>query len=57
MPKTRTEFWQQKFDANEARDARSESMLHALGWRVLVVWECETHDLVKLGRRLGLFFA
>jgi DNA mismatch endonuclease, patch repair protein len=56
-PKTRTEFWQQKFDANKARDALSESKLSALGWRVLVVWECETRDLAKLERRLRRFFA
>jgi DNA mismatch endonuclease (patch repair protein) len=42
MPKSRTEFWQDKFDANVARDARSEAELRALGWRVLTIWECET---------------
>ncbi|WP_412179948.1 very short patch repair endonuclease [Variovorax paradoxus] len=55
-PKTRKEFWQQKFDANVARDERSERKLEELGWRVLVVWECETRDLIDLERRLGGFF-
>lgn len=41
-PKSRTEFWQGKFDANVARDARGEAELRALGWRVLTIWECET---------------
>lgn len=41
-PKSRTEFWQGKFDANVARDARAEAELQALGWQVLTIWECET---------------
>jgi len=57
MPKSRVEFWQQKFDANKARDVRSVSQLEAMNWRVLTVWECETRDLVKLEARLRRFFA
>lgn len=41
-PKSRTDFWQGKFDANVARDARVAVELEALGWRVATVWECET---------------
>jgi DNA mismatch endonuclease (patch repair protein) len=40
-PKTRREFWEEKFRRNVARDARCQAELSALGWRVLVVWECE----------------
>ena len=40
-PKTRTEFWQDKFDANVARDRRNVRKLQEDGWQVLVVWECE----------------
>lgn len=39
-PATRPEFWQAKFDANVARDARNEEALIASGWRVAVIWEC-----------------
>lgn len=42
LPKTRTDFWLPKLDANVARDAAAEAALRALGWRVLTVWECET---------------
>lgn len=41
MPKTRAEFWQEKIGANRLRDARDAARLEALGWAVLVVWECE----------------
>jgi DNA mismatch endonuclease (patch repair protein) len=44
VPKTRTVFWQSKIAANAARDARSVDALLALGWRVIVVWECALRD-------------
>lgn len=40
VPATRTEFWEEKLKANAARDERCISELQAVGWRVLVVWEC-----------------
>lgn len=52
MPKSRTEFWQAKFHANVARDAKSIAELEALGWRVLVIWECETKDAAKIAGTL-----
>jgi DNA mismatch endonuclease (patch repair protein) len=41
-PKTRPEFWSAKFRATVARDARAIAALRELGWRTLVIWECET---------------
>lgn len=52
MPKTRTEFWKRKFDANVARDARVQQELKDLGWRVAVIWECETREISTLSRKL-----
>lgn len=40
-PSTRRDFWQTKFDGNVARDRGNEERLIDLGWRVIVVWECE----------------
>lgn len=40
-PKTRTEFWQKKFDRNVANDIRHKEDLEAMGWNVISVWECE----------------
>lgn len=39
-PKTRQDFWLEKFRANKERDARNVALLCAQGWRVLTVWEC-----------------
>ncbi|EPX9588640.1 DNA mismatch endonuclease Vsr [Pseudomonas aeruginosa] len=51
-PKTRQEYWIPKFEANITRDVRKEAQLRELGWRVLVIWECETRDLPVLEARL-----
>lgn len=55
-PKSRQEYWLPKFEANLERDARKEAQLRELGWRVLVVWECETKSLEALVARLRLEF-
>ena len=55
-PKSRQEYWLPKFEANVERDARKEAQLRELGWRVLVMWECETKSLEALEARLRLEF-
>ncbi|MBK3735767.1 DNA mismatch endonuclease Vsr [Azospirillum brasilense] len=51
-PKTRAEFWQEKFSRNVERDARKEDELRSLGWDVLTIWECETRKPDILRNRL-----
>jgi DNA mismatch endonuclease (patch repair protein) len=41
LPKTRTDFWKEKIDANRLRDERAISALESTGWHVEVVWECQ----------------
>ena len=52
-PKSRAAFWIEKFAANVARDARQEAALKALGWQVLVIWQCETKDEAAVARKLA----
>lgn len=40
-PQTNADFWNQKIDRNVIRDKSDVSLLESLGWRVLIVWECE----------------
>lgn len=40
-PKTRTEFWLEKFKRNVANDKRHVQQLEELGWKVITVWECQ----------------
>lgn len=56
-PKTRVEFWQEKFDRNVERDQRKERELRDAGWDVLTIWECETRDRAELARKLGDWLA
>lgn len=51
-PKSNVEFWEAKFKNNIARDMRVENELKRLGWRVAIVWECETSNSDCLGRKL-----
>lgn len=55
LPKSRTDFWVQKLEANRQRDLRNQERLLELGWRVLVVWECELRDLEGTGDKLKGF--
>ena len=54
-PKTRAVYWRRKFEENVERDRRNVAELRALGWEVLVVWECETFDWEKLLALLSEF--
>lgn len=54
-PKTRMEFWMSKFIANQKRDRRAQDELKKLGWRYLIVWECEVKDHTAFGDRLKGF--
>jgi DNA mismatch endonuclease (patch repair protein) len=40
-PKSNQEFWHKKISATAERDKKDYQLLKEMGWRVLVVWECE----------------
>ena len=52
LPKTRPEFWLTKLQSNVERDQVNSKLLRKLGWRVLVIWECELEHQQKLIRRI-----
>lgn len=54
-PKSRPEYWGPKLDGNIDRDQRNARALEAQGWRVLVIWECDTRDLAALEAKLSIF--
>ena len=52
-PRTNTEFWNRKIDANVERDAMVKRELERLGWNVVTIWECSVDEAVEsLVRRL-----
>ena len=54
-PTSNTEFWSRKRATNMGRDQKQTVQLEALGWSVLVVWECELKDREALAERLCQF--
>jgi len=48
-------FWRDKLTRNVLRDRRDVAALLALGWKVLILWECETRDMRALRSRLSKF--
>jgi len=55
LPKSRKEFWVPKLDGNRRRDCRNLRELRELGWKALVLWECELSDPNAVARRLASF--
>lgn len=41
LPTSNVEFWSEKIERNQERDARAIDDLSSIGWRSLVIWECE----------------
>ena len=54
-PKANAGYWAAKIARNRARDSQNLEALQALGWRALVVWECELKDEAALRARLAAF--
>ncbi|NUN13522.1 MAG: very short patch repair endonuclease [Myxococcales bacterium] len=52
FPASNVDFWTAKLARTTERDAETLSKLAALGWNVLVLWECETRNEDTLCRKL-----
>lgn len=54
-PTTNQTFWDRKLDGNLERDKRFQEQLLLMGWKVLVIWQCETKLPDSLAMRLERF--
>lgn len=52
LPKSRQEFWETKLLSNRQRDIRNQLELESIGWKVLVIWECEMKNLPALTKKV-----
>lgn len=52
MPRSREDFWVPKLQKNVQRDAAAQEALRQMGWRFLVIWECELRDLPEIEQRV-----
>ena len=57
IPKSRRQYWTAKLNRNAARDKTNHRLLRRAGWRVLVVWECQTRTAFsdRLRARVAAF--
>lgn len=55
MPKSNVAFWREKLQSNRRRDRLNQRRLAAMGWRYLVIWECELRDSEVIRRRIAAF--
>jgi DNA mismatch endonuclease (patch repair protein) len=56
-PRSNVQFWREKRRHNRERDRKIVGRLRRRGWRVLVVWECETKQIERLRARVGRFLS
>jgi DNA mismatch endonuclease (patch repair protein) len=56
MPHNRYEFWRAKLTRNVERDSWASVQLKSEGWRVEVIWECETKSADQLKTRFSKIF-
>lgn len=55
IPVQNREYWTQKVARNVERDCKTQAALERLGWKSLVVWECEIKDKDRMQRVLRRF--
>ena len=53
MPKANADYWRAKIARNRDRDVKTLAAYSAMGWRALVVYECELKDKASLSARLA----
>lgn len=55
QPRTKRAFWEPKLAKNKARDTKVRRELQKLGWRVMVIWECQVKRELALRNRIKRF--
>lgn len=55
IPKSSVEYWKPKLTRNVDRDVENLKRLKALGWRVLIVWDCELRNVRIVTKRIRKF--
>lgn len=56
-PKSNVAYWREKFRKNVCRFEKDRRKLQRRGWRVVVIWECESQDERNISRILDKIFA
>jgi DNA mismatch endonuclease (patch repair protein) len=56
-PKSNENYWLPKLERNKQRDNENLAKLEIEGWKVLVIWECQLKDLLKLEDTIKAFLS
>jgi DNA mismatch endonuclease (patch repair protein) len=56
-PQSNKDFWETKFADNMRRDRANYARLKTLGWRVIVLWQCEISTSEKAAAAIKRHFA
>lgn len=54
-PKSRRDYWVPKLRENKKRDLRNLSAIRSLGWKPLIVWQCELKKRERVVRKIDRF--
>ena len=57
VPKTNSKYWIEKIQRNMERDSKHQSILKAMGWNVMVIWECEVNNSGILEEKIDGFLS
>jgi len=52
LPDTNTQFWLTKINANIERDKKTIENLEEMGWRIIIIWQCDIKNKVLCQERL-----
>ena len=52
LPETNKEFWENKINSNIERDKKNQYKLEKLGWKIIIVWQCELKNKKMMTKKL-----
>lgn len=55
LPKSNRQYWRGKQAKNSMRDSRNARTLRSLGWKEMVIWECQLRNTTRLEKRISEF--
>ncbi len=55
VPRSNSDYWKPKLERTKKRDRDNIANLNELGWKVLVVWECQVKDQDAISSQIEQF--
>lgn len=46
-PKSNIDYWEKKILNNVTRDKENQEKLKAMGWNIIIVWECQLKKKIQ----------